>query len=208
MANDFLSRYKDTGEAFAGGMGEVKIYDDQHLERKVAIKFIKNESDKGRLIDEIKALQQICSKHVVQIFDVVLCESTQRFGIVQEFVPGPDLDEISEAGHIDKDQYLKILYQIASGLTDIHAQGLVHRDLKPNNIKFDGESILKIFDFGLARCLASEASTLGFKGTHFFAAPELYRAGIVSFTEGVDIYAFGIIAWVLSGMILPPALSS
>jgi eukaryotic-like serine/threonine-protein kinase len=208
VVNNFLERYTATGETFSGGMGEVEIYEDQHLERKVVIKFIKNDNDRNRLTDEVKALQEICSKHVVQIFDVIFCESTRRLGIVQEFVPGKDLEAIADAGVFDQEEYLKILYQISSGLADIHKQGLVHRDVKPSNIKLDEENIFKIFDFGLARSSVPEASTLGFVGTPIFAAPELHQSGIVSFTEDIDTYAFGVTAWLLSGAILPTALSA
>lgn len=207
MSNGIPIRYVPTGEELCGGMGEVLICKDTNLDRNVAIKFIQDVRDQRRLSDEIAALQKIHSKNVVQIFDIFVNEgSTRRIGIVQEYIPGDDLVSISKKETLAEEQYLKILYQIASGISDIHAQGLIHRDIKPNNMKFDGENILKIFDFGLARFTGKNDSTLGFAGTEGFAAPELYQSGFVSFTQAVDTYAFGVTALHLSGAEIPQSL--
>jgi eukaryotic-like serine/threonine-protein kinase len=206
MVEQFLCRYTPTGETIKGGHGEVIICIDEHLERKVAIKFISSDIDKRRLLDEIKALQTIRSKHVVQIFDILVMQDPTRIGIIQEYIPGKDLYEINGSKSIEKEKYLNLIYQIASGLSDIHKQGIVHRDIKLNNIKLDQENIVKIFDFGLARLLNADVSTLGFVGTQCFAAPELYMSGIVDFTEAIDVYAFGVTAWLLSGADLPDVL--
>jgi len=206
MPNGIPPRYVPTGRVLTGGMGEVLICQDTSLEREVAIKFIQDVRDQHRLFDEIAALQKIRSKHVVQIFDVFLNEVDRRIGIVQEYISGNDLVSFVERGSISINEYLKVLYQIASGIGDIHAQGLIHRDVKPNNMKFDQSNIIKIFDFGLARFSGKNDSTLGFAGTPGFAAPELYRSGLVPFTTAVDTYAFGIIAWYLSGIEIPESL--
>ena len=207
MSNRIPSRYVPTGKVLTGGMGEVLICQDTSLEREVAIKFIQNVGeDQRRLFDEIAALQKIRSKHVVQIFDVFLNEVDRRIGIVQEYISGNDLTSFSEKQSISLNEYLKVLYQISSGISDIHAQGLIHRDVKPNNMKFDRSNIIKIFDFGLARFSGRNDSTLGFAGTPGFAAPELYRSGLVPFTNAVDTYAFGITAWYLSGIKIPEPL--
>jgi serine/threonine protein kinase len=209
MTYGIPSRYKPTGEVLTGGTGEVLICQDNILERKVAIKFIQDIKDKRRLLDEIKALQKIRSKHVVQIFDVIINtdNDNRRIGIIQEYVSGDDLTSFAKGGILSIDEYLKTLYQIASGISDIHEQGLIHRDIKPNNIKFDQSKIIKIFDFGLARFSGDNDSTLGFVGTREFAAPELYRTGTVPFTSAVDTYAFGVTAWYLSGIPIPKVLS-
>jgi eukaryotic-like serine/threonine-protein kinase len=206
MSNGIPPRYVPTEKVLTGGMGKVIICQDTSLEREVAIKFIQDVGDQRRLFDEIAALQKIRSKHVVQIFDVFLNEVDRRIGIVQEYISGNDLTSFAEKGSISLNEYLKVLYQIASGISDIHAQGLIHRDVKPNNMKVDQSNIIKIFDFGLARFSGKNDSTLGFAGTPGFAAPELYRSGLVPFTSAVDTYAFGITAWYLSGIKIPEPL--
>jgi serine/threonine-protein kinase len=206
MSSGIPSRYVPTGKVLRGGMGEVLVCQDKNLERQVAIKFIQDVRDQRRLFDELTALQKIRSKHVVQIFDVFLNEADRRVGIVQEYVSGDDLHSFADRSSLSIDEYLKVLYQISSGISDIHAQGLIHRDIKPNNMKFDQANIIKIFDFGLARFSGKDDSTVGFVGTEGFAAPELYRWGFVPFTNAVDTYAFGITAWYLSGVEIPKVL--
>lgn len=208
MNNGIPTRYIHSGKVLPGGMGEVLVCQDQVLEREVAIKFILNIENQHRLFDEIAALQVIRSKHVVQIYDVFLNEEDRRVGIVQEYISGDDLVSYIEEKEITIDDYLKILYQIICGISDLHDQDLIHRDIKPNNIKLDQSNIIKIFDFGLARFTGRNDSTLGFRGTLGFAAPELYNAGLVPLTSAVDIYSFGVISWFLSGQKLPQKLLS
>jgi len=206
MPNGIPPRYVYTGKILTGGMGEVLICQDTNLDREVAIKFIQNVRDQRRLFDEIAALQKIRSKHVVQIFDIFLNEVDRRVGIVQEYISGSDMASYVENRNLHPEEYLKILYQIICGIADIHASNLIHRDIKPNNMKFDQSNIIKIFDFGLARFAGQNDSTVGFAGTPGYAAPELYRAGIVPFTNAIDTYAFGVTAWYLSGTQLPEDL--
>jgi serine/threonine-protein kinase len=182
-------------------MGDVIFCTDQHLSRRVAIKFLKIDGEKKRLLDELRALQQLRSKHVVQLYDVVDGES-RGIGLVQEFLAGEDLWE-SSAPRSSEFNYLRTVWQIACGLADIHDAGLIHRDIKPNNIKTDAEGIVKIFDFGLARIDGVDAQTVGFVGTFGFAAPELSKDDSVVFTSAVDVYAFGATAAFLAHGALP-----
>jgi eukaryotic-like serine/threonine-protein kinase len=200
------TRYQSTGTSASGGFGNVVFCKDIHLDRFVAIKSIKDVSEKHRLFDELNALMLLRSKHVVQIFDIVPGEN-DTIGIVQEYIAGDDLWE-SPIPKISGEHYLKTLWQIASGIADIHDAEVIHRDIKPNNMKFDNEGIVKIFDFGLSRDIGPTAVTNGFKGTIGFAAPELFKFGVVSFTKAIDTYAFGITAIYLSGSELPDELKN
>lgn len=202
MIADLPKRYVPDGEMRAGGFGSVFFCDDSHLERKVAIKIINDRRQQRRISDEVKALLQMRSKHVVQVYDVVV-SANGELGIVQEFIDGEDLFE-SEVPRQSLDSYLKTLWQIASGISDIHEAGLIHRDIKPNNMKMAPEGILKIYDFGLAREEGPHAHTVGFVGTPGFAAPELYQGG--AFTQAVDTYAFGVTALFIAAMTLPTEL--
>jgi len=187
-----------------GGMGTVLICNDRTLERNVAIKFIKTQDESRRLLDELNALMKVRSKHVVQVYDIVN-DSERGLGIVQEFINGPDLISNFSQPKSSQEYYLQI-WQIASGITDIHDVNIIHRDIKPNNMKLDDEKIIKIFDFGLAKNTAGMASTLGFIGTHGFSAPELY-ANNPTFTTSVDVYAFGATALFLGMGGLPRELT-
>lgn len=187
-----------------GGMSSVFPYKDQYLDRKVALKIIPPGPNARRIQDELEALFKLRSKHVVQVYDIA--SDPTGIGIVQEFIEGQDLfcDQLSPG---DSETYLKTIWQLASGITEIHSAGIIHRDIKPNNMKIDHEGILKIFDFGLARDEGTNAATVGFVGTHGFAAPELY-ANRVRFTPAVDVYAFGATALFYGLRDLPDELKS
>jgi serine/threonine protein kinase len=200
-------RYVPDGSSASGGFGDVLYCNDTHLLRKVAIKTIKKLSELPRLKDEISALLKLRSKHVVQVFDIVESDDDDSFAIVMEFIDGLDLFN----GHftrLDSTSLLKLLWQISTGIADIHAAGVIHRDIKPNNMKLDGEGILKIFDFGLARNTGKEAKTVGFKGTLGFSAPEQFTDNEVAFTPAIDVYAFGALTLYLVTQTLPKELTS
>jgi eukaryotic-like serine/threonine-protein kinase len=187
------ARYKPSGKALAGGgMSDTVLCDDLHLQRPVVVKTLKKGTDPRRILDELSALQNIRSKHVVQIYDVI--RDTEGFvvAIVEEYIPGLDLTAAPTPQTTD--EFCKIAYPIAEGIADIHTHGRVHRDIKRQNMKFDAEGCLKIFDFGLARALGVDASTVGEVGTPGYMAPELFEStigGTVNFTSAVDTYAFG-----------------
>lgn len=198
----FPDRYAPTGAALDGGMGTVFPCNDTILERPVAIKIVRDPAQQRRVRDELDALLKMRSKHVVQVYDVLKLPH-DCLGIVQEFINGRDLFDPSTASASVLDLY-KQLWQIASGIADIHAAGVIHRDIKPNNMKLDGEGVIKIFDFGLAREEGPEAATRGFVGTQGFAAPELYSMHAdVAFSAAVDVYAFGVTAYYLAARDLP-----
>ena len=182
------NRYERDGRTMHGGMASVLRCMDTVLERPVAIKIMPAIDDTRRLRDEITALLKMRSKHVVQVYDLIKIGDND-FGIVQEFIQGRDLFDRTVLPK-NTDEYLRLMWQIASGISDIHTVGVIHRDIKPNNMKIDHEGIVKIFDFGLARENGVNASTLGFVGTLGFAAPELYLDNPI-FTSAVDVYALG-----------------
>jgi serine/threonine-protein kinase len=193
-------RYKGHGDSLAGGMGTIWLCRDVVLERSVAIKVMPGNVDQRRMRDELGALLRMRSKHVVQVYDV-LRTSAGALAIVEEYVDGKDLLDEANAPKSARD-FLKTIWQIASGIAEIHSLDVIHRDIKPNNIQIDREGVVKIFDFGLARDEGPEAETVGFVGTHGFAAPELY-AQRAKFTAAVDTYAFGATALFVARRELP-----
>lgn len=195
-------RYEEAKQHFSGGMATVFVYEDTVLWRQVAIKVMPGSAKTRRILDELRALLKMRSKHVVQVYDVL--SDTNDLAIIQEFIDGKDLFEEAIAPK-SKHEFLKMIWQIASGISDIHAEGVIHRDIKPNNIKLDSEGVVKIFDFGLARNEGINAATIGFVGTPGFAAPELYQHNS-KFSASVDTYAFGITALFLAFRDLPPEL--
>lgn len=196
-------RYNVTGSALVGGMAAVWPCQDTILERTVAIKIMPGAANQRRVRDEISALLKMRSKHVVQVYDV-LNLGQDDLGIVQEFIVGVDLLDPSIIPKTAL-EYLRLVWQIASGIHDIHSVEVIHRDIKPNNMKLDREGVIKIFDFGLARDEGPAAATQVFIGTRGFAAPELYPDD-TKFTAAVDVYAFGATALYLGFCTLPGEL--
>lgn len=199
-------RYEPTGATASGGMGEVIECTDLHLKRKVIVKRLQVGVAERRLLDEQKALAKVRSKHVVQLYDIVDLNDRVRGekAIVIEYIDGQNLQI---ASYKSDRQYLKILWQIACGLRDIHAAGVIHRDIKPQNIRLDTEGVVKIIDFGLARSKA-DAKTSGAIGTPAYMAPELWGHNTVSFDQAIDVYAFGVTAMALLTSKLPNALAT
>jgi len=196
------SRFQKVKTEGQGGFSIADLYFDTNLERHVIIKKLQDLGEVDRLLDEIEALQKGKSKHIVQIYDIIF-DSDKPVAIVEEFVPGNDLLNFQYTPS-DTQAYLKVLYQLAKGLLDIHECEIVHRDFKPNNVKFDSENILKIFDFGLAKSKIP-ASTVGQIGTRGFMAPELFWAPPV-IDKPVDCYSFGCTAYFLASK-MPPKCS-
>lgn len=198
-------RYLPTGGTAAGGMGEIIECIDTHLQRPVIIKRLQKGVEERRLLDEQKALAKLRSKHVVQLYDVVQLTDRRQAetAIVLEFIDGENL----EVGSFTPNRkFIHTLWQIACGLRDIHQAGVIHRDIKPNNIRLDKEGVVKIIDFGLARS-QDAAKTRSIIGTPVFMAPELWSDRTISFDASIDVYAFGATALALLSTSPPKELA-
>jgi len=185
------NRYRLAEQLQPGGMGEIFECIDTHLDRRVVLKVLKAGEDDRRLLDEQKALVKLRSKHVVQLYDVIISNETiPQKAIVLEHIDGQDLTPCSSIN-----EGLKTLWQVACGLSDIHNAGVIHRDIKPNNIRITPAGLVKIYDFGLSRNSGPEAQTKSIIGTPGYMAPELWQWGCdISFEKSIDVYAFGILA--------------
>lgn len=201
------ARYSTVIKSFSGGMSEAYLCEDTNLSRRVLVKGLQPGMETRRIVDEIRALQEIRSPHVVQIYDIIRSTSGDLIGIVEEYLPGSDLSDADaplEVAHA-----LHILYQMSAGVADIHEHDRVHRDIKPINMKFDAEGCLKIFDFGLSKIDAGPAATTSISWTPGYAAPELFSMGAsgkVAFTKAVDTFAFACSAFEFLTGALPPQL--
>jgi serine/threonine-protein kinase len=170
----------------------------------VAIKFVEPGGSADEVVKEVQALSAVRSKHVVQLYDVLLASDGSSIGVVLEHIPGADLTQFQTASSVELQ---RILYQLACGITDIHAVGLIHRDVKPKNAKFDADGIIKLFDFALS-CATDDAETTAARGTRPYRAPEYYGTPPITLTAAVDVYAMGVMAWWLAEQMLRSELRS
>ncbi|MBZ5541260.1 MAG: tetratricopeptide repeat protein [Acidobacteriia bacterium] len=179
-----LSHYRIIEEIGSGGMGVVFRAHDEHLDREVAIKVllpgtITDEWARKHLHKEALALSKLNHPNIATIFDF----DTQG-GIdflVMEYIPGVTLNEKLAGGPLPENEVLRLGMQLSDGLAAAHEHGVVHRDLKPGNLRLASDGRLKILDFGLAKLrqpLAESAAaettlqTQAISGTFAYMAPE------------------------------------
>jgi len=195
IGSTLLDRYKIESELGRGGMGIVYRAQDTLLSRAVAIKFLNTEGvdlvGKAHLLQEARAAAQLNHPNIVSIYDVD--EIGGNPFIVMELVKGITLRK-SETPTLS--EALNMAYQICLALDHAHGKGIIHRDLKLENIVVTNGLTLKLMDFGLART-ADDTRLLdsALVGTLAYIAPELIQ-GEESSAQS-DLYAFGIILYEL-----------
>ncbi|HOW85020.1 MAG TPA: serine/threonine-protein kinase [Candidatus Aminicenantes bacterium] len=193
----FARRFEIIEEIGQGGMGTVYKAYDSKIREVVALKLLKPEiaSDLEvieRFRNEIKLARQVAHRHVCRMYDIG--EEWLTIYISMEYVPGEDLKSfIRRSGHLTEAKAVWLARQIAEGLAEAHRLGVVHRDLKPQNVMIDKDGNAKIMDFGIARSLHTKGATgTGvIIGTPEYMAPEQAEGREVD--QRVDIYALGAI---------------
>lgn len=191
-------RYRLLGQIAAGGSATVHLAQDEVLDRRVAIKVLQQDlaSDPvllDRFRREALAAAKVHHPHVVTLFDV----APDGGYLVMEYVEGMSLrDVLNLRGRLRPGEALSLLGPAAAGVSATHAAGLVHRDVKPENVLLASDGTVKIGDFGLARFAASASTTLGddrFAGTPRYTAPEAVRGQPLD--ARTDVYALGIVLY-------------
>lgn len=191
-------RYRIDGRIARGGMATVYRGLDVRLDRVVAIKVmhpgLAEDADfLARFTREAKAAARLNSANVVGVFDQGSHDGLAF--LVMELVPGRTLrDLIAERGRLSPAQALSVLEPVLLALGAAHRAGLVHRDVKPENVLLGDDGTVKVADFGLARAVeaASHTVTRGLLiGTVAYLAPEQVTAG--SADERTDVYAAGVL---------------
>ena len=192
-------RYRLDAQIGAGGMSTVYRAFDVNLERQVAIKLLHREmsadSDQlERFRREARAVAQLSHPHIVGVIDAG--EDEGRPYIVFEYVEGETLkDRIRELGRLPVDEALAYAIEIARALGCAHGHGIVHRDVKPQNVLLDEEGSAKVTDFGIARSLKDDGLTADGRvlGTTDYVSPEQALGHDVNGQS--DIYSLGIVLY-------------
>jgi serine/threonine protein kinase/tetratricopeptide (TPR) repeat protein len=192
-------RYQVIEELGHGGMGRVYKVFDTDIKEKIALKLLRPEIalDKEtveRFSNELKLARKISHRNVCRMFDLGKAESTTF--ITMEFVPGEDLKKlIRKTGQLGAGRAVSIAKQVCEGLEEAHHLGVVHRDLKPQNIMVDEDGNVRIMDFGIARSLRGKGITGAgvMIGTPEYMSPEQVEGKEVD--QRSDVYSLGIILY-------------
>ncbi|GAA3227068.1 serine/threonine-protein kinase [Nonomuraea helvata] len=195
-------RYVLAGRLGGGGMGEVWRADDTVLGRAVAVKVLmpalsESPTFTQRFQNEARAMATLRHPGVVDVYDYGVCEvdGRQVSFLVMEYIQGESLDRVLRRGPLGSAATMRLIAEVGDALAAAHAQGIVHRDVKPANlmVRLDGSVVLT--DFGIAHSVS--AGHLTATGTMLcsagYCAPEMATASDV--TPAVDVYALGVVAY-------------
>jgi len=208
VIGETVSHYRITSKLGEGGMGSVYRAEDTKLGRPVALKFlpedlVSNSLARKRLLKEAQVASRLNHPNIATIYEVA--ESADVPFIAMEFVEGESLKDMLTRGALPPNKLLDIARQIADGLQEAHAAGVLHRDLKPANVMVDERGRVKILDFGLAvlagrergpdesatAFLTRSRSQWSTGGTVPYMPPEQLR-GETTDARG-DVFSFGVL---------------
>ncbi len=198
MIDKTILHYRIIKELGRGGMGVVYLAEDTKLDRKVAIKFLpdkiaRSSEERTRFKIEAKAAAALNHPNISTVYAIE--ESGDDVFIVMEYIDGIELKDKIKSGSIGIEDAINIAIQIAEGLEAAHNKGIVHRDIKSQNIMITGDGKIKIMDFGLAKIrggpqLTKIGSTVG---TVAYMSPEQTRGEEVDYRT--DIWSFGVLLY-------------
>jgi serine/threonine-protein kinase len=201
VAQVIVDRYELEEPVGTGGMSSVYRAFDTLLERHVALKILherfgEDESYIGRFRSEARAAARLSHPNIVTVID--RGEEDGKEFIVFELVEGENLKELVErGGPVPVRRALELGLQIGRALAFAHAEGIIHRDVKPQNVLLAEDGRAKVTDFGIARTIdavgTTETGTV--LGTSHYIAPEQARGERVD--AQTDVYSFGVVLWEL-----------
>lgn len=187
-------RYEIVSKIGTGGMADVYKAMDHKLNRFVAVKVLKPEFREDatfvkKFRSEAQAAAGLTHPNIVNVFDVGDDEGV--YYIVMELIEGITLKEyISKKGKLSVKEATSIAIQVSMGLEAAHSHGIVHRDVKPQNIIISTDGKVKVTDFGIARAASSNTISSNVMGSVHYSSPEQVRGGYSD--EKSDIYSLGI----------------
>lgn len=204
MIGEVLSnRYRILRELGSGGMAWVYLAEDTIENRLVAVKVLYPQYSEDvsyiqRFNREAKLAIGLTDPHIVRVLDYGASRDVHY--LVMEYIQGKDLREyLEQKGALSPEESLRIVDQVASALEKAHRQGIVHRDIKPQNLMMTPDGTVKVLDFGIARARSLPSLTQsGFVGSPYYISPEQAMGEEVDIRS--DIYSLGIVLYeMLSG---------
>ena len=211
ISGQMIKHYRVVSRIGAGGMGEVYLAEDTRLERKVALKFLPTHftQDKRylkRFEQEARAVAALSHPNVCMIHEVVETDDG-RHCIVMEYIDGVTLRERISDGPMTIAEAVEVAKQVATALSAAHAEGIIHRDIKLENIMLRRDGYVKVLDFGLAKLSERESAVVDHDaptkmlhtspgmviGTVYYMSPEQARG--LSVDRRTDLWSLGVVLY-------------
>jgi len=223
VAGQLVGHYKIIKPLGKGGMGEVYLAGDTKLDRKVALKllpteFTNNKELLRRFIQEARAASSLNHPNIITIHEIGQTDGTHY--IATEFIDGLTLKQQMRQRRLEFAEVLDISIQVANALEAAHGAGLVHRDIKPDNIMRRPDGIVKVLDFGLAKLTekSHQSSLIGensqidtmlrartrpgtVMGTIDYMSPEQARGKVLD--RRTDVFSFGVVLYEMAAGCIP-----
>src|SRR5574341_537517 len=206
MNNKIISHYQILEKIGEGGMGIIYKAQDLKLNRTVALKFLPravtaDSEEKQRFIQEAQAASALNHPGIITIYEID--EIDGEAFISMEYVEGGNLKKLLSEQTVSLDRFLEIALPVCEGLSKAHQKGIVHRDIKSENILLTADGRPKLTDFGLAKLMGSGTITLAGKvlGTAAYMSPEQVQGEELDARS--DIFSLGIVFYELLTQELP-----
>jgi WD40 repeat protein len=203
LPSDSFPGYEILGEIHRGGQGVVYEAVQNGTKRKVAVKVMKegpfaSERDKARFEREVEVLGQLSHPNIVAIHDSGMAAGS--FYFVMDYISGQSLDAWLAAKDRSVEESLQLFVKICEAVNAAHLRGVIHRDLKPGNVRIDAEGQPHVLDFGLAKvAMGEEASVMTvtgqFVGSLPWASPEQAEGVPSKIDTRTDVYSLGVILY-------------
>jgi eukaryotic-like serine/threonine-protein kinase len=201
-----LGRFRVVGDLGAGGMGEVVLAEDTVLGRQVALKRLRaglaaDPRQRARLRSEARIAAKLDHRAIVRVLDLVSEREVDH--IVMEYVAGPSLRALRARGALPIARIVQIACEVVDALDHVHAHGVIHRDLKLENVLTARNGQPKLNDFGIARCADHEDDTASGEvmGTPRAMSPE--QIGGAQVDRRSDLFSLGVMLYELVAGVSP-----
>ncbi len=206
LLGEQVGRWRLARVVGAGGMGRVYLGVQPDIGSRVAVKVLSEECARDpalieRFFAEARAVNLIRHEHIVNVLDLARLADGRPY-IVMEFVEGGTLGELSRRGELSAGMVVHVTLQVLEALAAAHRQGVVHRDLKPDNVLVTRGGQAKVLDFGIAKLAPSvvgtnspRTQTGALLGTPEYMAPEQVSGGVID--GRTDLYACGVMLYEL-----------
>ena len=199
MSAERIGPYRVERQLGSGGMGEVYLAYDDRLRRHVAIKQLRQDKTapdlRERFRREAQAVAMLSHSSIVQVYDIVEVDGIDH--LVMEFVEGKPLSALLQQGPLSAPKVIRLAKEVCAGLAEAHSKGIVHRDLKSENVILTRTGQAKILDFGLAKQLWDPDPGLSVVGavvgTYRSMSPEQAQGHVVD--HRTDLFSFGILLY-------------